>query len=95
MRLEKIHKATKKKKKKETFFYGWTDLPSRIGRSGQFFFFLVSKMTPLENNKISQKADVFWRKILVKEFQLFRKTFSQIFFVFDQKRLVLHRFSKL
>ena len=56
-----------------------------------FFFFLVAKMTPLKNI-IPPKSDIFWRKILEKDFQLF-SNFSQIFF--DQKQLVLHSFSKL
>ena len=27
-----------------------------------YFFFLVLKMTPLKNTKISKKSDVFWRQ---------------------------------
>ena len=46
-------------------------------------------MTPLKNNKISKKSVIFWRNILEKDFQLFPNIFSQIFFDFYKKRLVL------
>ena len=47
-------------------------------------------MTPRKNNKFSQKSDTFWEKIFEKDFQLFPKIFTQIFFDFDQKLLLLH-----
>ena len=40
-------------------------------------------MTPMKNNKISQKSGDFWRKNLEKDFQLFPNNFSRIFFYFD------------
>ena len=42
--------------------------------------------TPQKNTKISQKSDVFLRKILEKYFQLFSKLCSQIFFDFCWKK---------
>ena len=55
----------------------------------------MAKTTPLKNNKFSQKSDIFWRKILEKDLQLFSKLFSQNFSDFDQKWLLLHSLSKL
>ena len=53
-------------------------------------------MTFLKNNKIFQKSDVFLRKILEKDFQLFPKFItSKVFFEFEQKWLPLHSSSKL
>ena len=61
-----------KKKRKETLFYGQTDLPSRVGQSGLYsFFFLVTKMTK-KNQKSPKKSDDFCRKTI-------EKTFSVIF----------------
>ena len=50
-------------------------------------------MTPLETQKSPKKSDAFLRKILedYSESQIF----SQIFFDFGQKQLILHDFSKL
>ena len=54
-------------------------------------------MTPLKNIK-SQKSDIFWRKILEEYFQVFSfsfpKIFSQIFFGFGKKQLILHGLKK-
>ena len=52
--------------KKETLFYGPTDLPNRVNRSNHLFldifFSLVAKMPPPKNTKISQKSDFFEKK---------------------------------
>ena len=52
-------------------------------------------MTPLKTLKMSPKSNIFGKKFWKIDFQLFLKIVSQIFFDFDQKRLILHSFSKL
>ena len=77
-------------RKKETLFYGRTDLPSRVGRSGHFFIFffcLVAKMTPLKNWNFLKIWSFLEKKIWKKDFQLFSKIVSQIFFDFDFSKL--------
>ena len=81
------HKATKKR--------------NPVGSVGRdiclkyFFFFLVAKMAPIKTQIIFKKSDVFLKKILEKYSQLLSKNFSQIFFDFGQKWLILHVFNKL
>ena len=86
-----IRPRKKEEKKRETLFYGQTDLPSWVGRSGLFFFFnifvLVAKTTPLKTQNFPKNSDVLFClfvffEILKKYSQLFSKIFSQIFFNF-------------
>ena len=51
-------------------------------------------MTPLKHKSL-KKSDVLSEKKLEKYAQLFSKNFSQIFFDFGQKQLILHNFRKL
>ena len=60
-KINVLHKGHEKQNKtKLTLFYGWTDLPSRVGQSGGFFFFFFfffisgSKKDP-NNIQISRK----------------------------------------
>ena len=63
---------------KKPLFYGWTDLPSRVSRSGVFvfvyFFFPGIKNNP-KNIKILKKIRQFCRKVLGKYVDLFSKIF--------------------
>ena len=53
--------------KKETLFYGLTDLPNRGNQPNHLFFdifvFLVAKIPPPKNTKVSQESDFFEKKI--------------------------------
>ena len=88
------------KKKKETLFYGLTDLPIRVGRSGDFFFFnffffylWFQKVTPT-TQKFRENFDIFCRKILGKYLDLFSSNFSQNFQILVKKWLILPDFGK-
>ena len=68
--------------KKETLFYGWMDLSSRVFFFFFFFFFDISflshgKNDSPKNAQISKKTDIFGRKILEKYSQLFSSKFSE------------------
>ena len=52
-------------------------------------------MTPQKYTKISKKSDVFGEKFWKNILSYLKKKFSQIFFDFGQKRLILHYFCKL
>ena len=77
------HKKKKTNKQtKTTVFYGWTDLPSRVGWSGvsffSFFFFMVVKTTlKTQYSKKNQTvfAEKFWENILT----YFQKFSAKIF----------------
>ena len=73
---KKKNKQTNKKNK-ETLFYWWMYLPSRVSWSGHFFkhlFLSSDKITHLKKQKkISLKIWHFGRKILENYFQLFSK----------------------
>ena len=74
-------------KKKPCFTGRRTFQVGSVGRD-IFFFFLIffflsgGKNDSPKNNKSSKKSDIFWRKILENNFQLFPKIFSHCFFVF-------------
>ena len=76
-------------------FYRWTDLPSRDGQPGIFFFldffFSGGKSYSLKTLK-SPKNLMFLEITFGKFFQLFSKVFNQIFFDF---RGEMADFSKL
>ena len=70
-------------KKKKNLFYGQTDMPIRVGRSGVcfvlflfFFPFLVAKMT-LKTQKFQKKLTFFCRKVLGEYFDFFSKIFGR------------------
>ena len=78
-----FHLAQLRPHLKETLFYEWTDLLSRVTRSGQFFFngfffpFLVAKMTPLKMQESPKKSDSFLKKNFGKYSQLFSKILAK------------------
>ena len=83
-------------RKKKPLFYGQRALPSRIGWWERSFFNIFSFWC---NNdppkKIFKKFCSFTEKNFRKYFQLFSKTFSQIFLDFGQNWLISQDFSKL
>ena len=86
-------------RKKETLFYGRTDLPSRVGRSGLFFqiiffFFLVVKMSPLKTQKSLKKMWQFFDKYFGK-FSVIFTNYQAKFLRLEPKWLILNDFSKL
>ena len=94
-------------RKKETLFYGWTDLPSRAGWLGHFFFEyflfafwwqkLLSVKKKNNNNNTHKNLQKIWHileKNFGKVFSVIFKNFQQNFLWLGQKRLILHDFSK-
>ena len=73
-------------------FYGRMALPSRVGRSG-FFFFSGSK-SDSKNTKISRKIGLFLQKNFVKIFWLIFKKIQPKFLDFGQKPADFTRFWK-
>ena len=68
------------KERKKPLFYGRMDLSSRVGRSGQFCFFLVAKKALLKKTIKFPKSPTFfgerfWKKIF-SYFQNFLAKFS-------------------
>ena len=57
----------------------------------------MAKATPLKTLRFPPFLNLmfFGDKFYKTGFQLFAKLFSQIFFDFDQKRMILHSFSRL
>ena len=69
-------KKKKKKKKKKTCFTGRsTDLPSRVGLSGVFFF-SGSKNDPKNTKILKKNLTFFCQKNLEKYFELVSNIFS-------------------
>ena len=68
------------KAKRKNLFYRWTDLPSRISWSVQFFifFFLMAKRLPKKLTQEKKKMlfeEIFW-KMFFNHFQKFLAKFS-------------------
>ena len=84
------------KKRNPTLFYGQTDLPSRVGRSGDFFFFFshlwFKKTTPKHQN--FEKTDIFCSKNFGKIFRLIFKKFQPKFSDLGTKTADFTRFWK-
>ena len=88
-------KLPQRPRKKETRFYGRTDLPSRVGRSGHFFlnilFSFWKQKWPSKTTESPKKSIVFCRKNVLKICSdIFKKSISAKLFKTDQKQLILH-----
>ena len=78
---------------KETLFYRQTDLPSRVGRSGDFFLFMVLKMTP-KTQRCRENFDIFCKKYFGKIFRLIFKKLQPKISRLGQKTADFTRFWK-
>ena len=86
------HKKKQKKQKtnkKKSYFTVRRAFQVGLVWQNIFFPFLVAKMTPLKEHLKSPQNLTFFEKY----FQIFSKIFSQIFFDFCKKGMILHGFS--